>query len=40
LAFLFDIASWVGGDASVEFTEYWNAMNGQGLVGVYLTHSC
>lgn len=40
LAFVFSIASWVSTTASVEFTEYINKLNGAGLNGVYLTHSC
>jgi hypothetical protein len=40
LAFVFSIASWVSQTASVDFTEYINKLNGAGLNGVYLTHSC
>ncbi|KAE9381926.1 hypothetical protein N431DRAFT_425490 [Stipitochalara longipes BDJ] len=40
LAFVFEIADWVWGDASVEFDEYLNKMNGAGLAGVYLTYDC
>ena len=39
LAFLFSIASWVYGSASVEFNEYVNNLNGAGLAGVYLTYN-
>jgi hypothetical protein len=40
LAFVFEIADWVGGDASIEFNEYVNKINGAGLAGVYLTYDC
>ncbi|KAH6675744.1 hypothetical protein B0J14DRAFT_587222 [Halenospora varia] len=40
LAFIFAVASWVGTSSSVDFTQYVNTLNGQGLTGVYLTHSC
>jgi hypothetical protein len=40
LAFVFEIADWVWGDASIEFNEYVNKMNGAGLAGVYLTFDC
>lgn len=37
---MFEIADWVGGDASIEFNEYVNKINGAGLAGVYLTYDC
>ena len=40
LAFLFEIASWIEGEASVEFDQYVNNLNGAGLTGVYLTYDC
>jgi hypothetical protein len=40
LAFMFEIADWVSGDASIEFNEYINKINGAGLAGVYLTYDC
>ena len=40
LAFVFAVAEWVGGEASVEFQQYVNALNGKGLAGVYLTYDC
>lgn len=39
LAFVFSIASWVYGSASIEFNEYINQLNGAGLAGVYLTYN-
>ncbi|KUJ18600.1 uncharacterized protein LY89DRAFT_683536 [Mollisia scopiformis] len=40
LAFVFEVASWVGVSSSVEFNEYVNLLNGAGLAGVYLTYGC
>jgi hypothetical protein len=40
LAFVFEIADWVWGSASIEFNEYINKLNGAGLAGVYLTYDC
>lgn len=40
LAFVFSIAVWETEPASVEFSEYVNAINGAGLAGVYLTYDC
>ncbi|PMD31324.1 hypothetical protein L207DRAFT_572984 [Hyaloscypha variabilis F] len=40
MAFVFEIAEWVDGNASVEFEEYVNKMNGAGLTGAYLTYDC
>ena len=40
LAFVFEIADWVWGNASIEFNEYVNKLNGAGLAGVYLTYDC
>lgn len=40
LAFVFEIADWVWGSASIEFNEYVNKLNGAGLAGVYLTYDC
>jgi len=40
LAFVFSVAGWVGGAASVDFKEYINGINGAGLAGVYLTYDC
>jgi hypothetical protein len=40
VAFVFEIADWVWGSASIEFDEYVNKLNGAGLAGVYLTYDC
>jgi hypothetical protein len=40
LAFVFEIADWVWGSASIEFNEYVNKLNGARLAGVYLTYNC
>jgi hypothetical protein len=39
-AFLLSVASWVSGNVDVQFNEYYNAMNGQGLTGFYMTYNC
>lgn len=40
LAFLVEYADWVTRPASVEWTNYVNAINGAGLRGLYLTYDC
>jgi hypothetical protein len=38
--YLIEISSWETGAASVEFTQYINALNGQGAAGFFLTYNC
>ncbi|KIN02834.1 hypothetical protein OIDMADRAFT_118740 [Oidiodendron maius Zn] len=40
VAFVFEIADWVWGSASIEFEEYSSAILDEGKAGVYLTYDC